>query len=145
MSKLSLAEYLGLDEQPIMINKENAVKHGLLNSIVYETIKEENTTSVSKIQKVLSFAHRSTILRSINYLLENGLIQKNEETPEQIKENIIKGEYEKKYVCEWCGEAVTILQEHHFPVPQEKGGAEVVNICPNCHYTYHHIKKSYKI
>jgi len=41
------------------------------------------------------------------------------------------------FVCEWCKQQCYILQKHHFPIPASKGGTATVNICPNCHYTFH--------
>ena len=44
-------------------------------------------------------------------------------------------------VCEWCGHKSYILHKHHFPVPKSMGGTEIVEICPNCHSTFHSIYK----
>lgn len=39
--------------------------------------------------------------------------------------------------CEWCNGITACLQEHHYPVRKSAGGAEIVNICPSCHYEFH--------
>lgn len=43
--------------------------------------------------------------------------------------------------CEWCGTRTVALQEHHYPIPQHKGGTETVLICQNCHYEFHLLLK----
>lgn len=57
---------------------------------------------------------------------------------EEIKKMTIKLSHKGKK-CEWCGKESYILQEHHYPIQRKDGGKEIVNICPNCHYTYHSI------
>jgi len=49
--------------------------------------------------------------------------------------------------CFWCKGSTYSLQEHHYPVPRSKGGTEVIQICPNCHYEYHSLfqRKFYKL
>ena len=64
--------------------------------------------------------------------------------PKEIKNVILKGDNKNK-TCEWCNNKVAILQEHHYPVLRKDGGTETVSICPNCHYTYHHLENSYDI
>ena len=39
--------------------------------------------------------------------------------------------------CEWCGNHVDVLHEHHFPLPKRMGGTDVVHICKNCHDKFH--------
>ena len=41
--------------------------------------------------------------------------------------------------CQWCGGTTLNLNSHHFPIPKSKGGADVVNICPACHYDFHFV------
>jgi DNA-directed RNA polymerase subunit RPC12/RpoP len=57
--------------------------------------------------------------------------------PEEVVEKLKNKTITKEYTCEWCNEKVTMLQEHHYPIPKAKGGENVVYICPNCHYTFH--------
>lgn len=56
--------------------------------------------------------------------------------PNIIKEKTIQLSYKGKK-CDWCGNECYILQKHHYPILAKDGGKEIVNICPNCHYTYH--------
>lgn len=59
-------------------------------------------------------------------------------TPNEIKEKTIRLSH-KGLKCEWCKKESYILHKHHYPLSAREGGKEVVNICPNCHYTYHSI------
>lgn len=43
-------------------------------------------------------------------------------------------------VCEWCGCKTTVLHGHHYPIQKKDNGTELVQICANCHYEYHHIR-----
>lgn len=49
--------------------------------------------------------------------------------------------------CFWCKGSTYSLQEHHYPIPRSKGGTEVIQVCPNCHYEYHSLsqRKFYKL
>lgn len=60
--------------------------------------------------------------------------------PEDAKKFTIKHSH-KGFVCDWCGKESFLLHSHHYPIPANKGGKNIVNICPNCHYTYHKVKK----
>ena len=78
---------------------------------------------------------KSSIRRCKNKLIKLGLMSK-EYTSQDIKKLTIEmGGTGNK--CEWCGNLSPVLHEHHYPIPKHKGGTEKVNICPNCHYTYH--------
>ena len=88
------------------------------------TILEKN--KLSKIKKHLA---------SLNYI--NIKIR----SAEQIKIQTIKNQFiETNCKCEWCGRQSYVLQQHHFPIPANKGGTKTVNICPNCHYTFHKLE-----
>ena len=39
--------------------------------------------------------------------------------------------------CAWCRGKTLILHAHHYPVQKQHGGAETVDICPNCHTEFH--------
>lgn len=71
-----------------------------------------------------------------NRLLKLGYINKCSLSKTQLKEKTIKLSHKGK-TCEWCGKECYVLQKHHFPIQYKDGGKEIVNICPNCHYTYH--------
>lgn len=71
-----------------------------------------------------------------NGLKEKGYIKTFKKTEEELKEiTIIKSH--KGLKCDWCGKECYILQKHHYPIPAILGGTKIVEICPNCHYTYH--------
>lgn len=72
-------------------------------------------------------------------LTELGYIKKVYYTPDELKEKTIRLSHTGD-VCEWCGCYSYVLQKHHFPIPAKDGGTEVVNICPNCHYTFHSLE-----
>jgi hypothetical protein len=63
------------------------------------------------------------------------------ESSEEAKQFTILHSH-KGNICEWCGRESYILHKHHFPIPKSKGGTNTVNICPNCHSTFHAIYKS---
>lgn len=46
--------------------------------------------------------------------------------------------------CEWCGNRNYVLESHHFPIPKCKGGKTTVNICPNCHATFHYLMRTFE-
>lgn len=72
-------------------------------------------------------------------LAKYGYLKKTMMTPEQIKEETIKLSHKGKK-CEWCGKESHLLHQHHYPIPLKDGGTEIVNICPNCHYTFHKLE-----
>ena len=79
------------------------------------------------------------------HLSDLGLINNYiyEYTPENAREFTIENSH-KGLVCEWCGKQCYILQKHHYPISASNCGQQTVNICPNCHYTYHKIIKENK-
>lgn len=42
-----------------------------------------------------------------------------------------------KEKCEWCGNMVLNIENHHFPIPKRLGGVETVRICHDCHKKFH--------
>lgn len=88
---------------------------------------------------LLKLISRQTLKRLKNKLIEKGKIPKAIKiTPEKAKEFTIKMSH-KGSKCEWCGQECYILNKHHFPISAKDGGTETVDICPNCHYTFHNI------
>lgn len=86
------------------------------------------------------FDYTENQLRRIKKTLkELGYIKPVEHTPEELKQKTIEISNTDK-VCEWCGNKSYVLQKHHFPIPAKDGGTETVNICPNCHYTFHYLQ-----
>lgn len=80
---------------------------------------------------------RKRLSRIIRKLINEGLFKRGKINHEEIVEKLKSKSIEKPYICEWCGENVATVDEHHYPVPKSKGGTEVVRICPNCHCTFH--------
>ena len=39
--------------------------------------------------------------------------------------------------CEWCHSRTYAIDSHHFPVARKDGGKDTVNICANCHRSFH--------
>lgn len=134
-----------LDGEGLEVDKVFATIHGLGNALVYSAVKKEQEFSAKKIHDVLGFMSINTIQRALVYLQERDYIQKNRMSKEEIKNYVISAKAKRQAVCEWCDSNVIYLQEHHYPVPREEGGMEVVNICPNCHYDFHHIERRWTI
>jgi len=42
-------------------------------------------------------------------------------------------------VCKLCGENVTKILQHHYPVPRELEGTEMVPVCYSCHMRDHRL------
>lgn len=86
---------------------------------------------------MLRIISNRTLRRLKNSLVERGKMPKPKEiTPEEAKELTIQLSH-KGNKCEWCGQECYTLHKHHYPIPAHKGGTETVNICPNCHQTFH--------
>lgn len=89
--------------------------------------------------------HYNTVIK-----IKNSLYNKNEYVPDNKKCNTVEEAKEftiqhshTGQVCDWCGQSCYILHKHHYPISRKKGGKDVVNIniCPNCHSTFHSIFK----
>ena len=94
---------------------------------------------------MLKILSKNQIREIKNKLYKLHYIEKIELTDKELKEKTIELSH-KGNVCEWCGNESYILQEHHYPIQKKDGGKKIVNICPNCHYTFHYLKntKGYK-
>lgn len=79
-------------------------------------------------------------LKSIKKKLKKlNIIKEEKYTVEELKEATIQLSH-KGLKCEWCNQETYILHKHHYPISHKNGGKEVVNICPNCHYTFHKLE-----
>lgn len=47
-----------------------------------------------------------------------------------------------QFQCEWCGNKVSVLENHHFPIPKKMYGKETVHICHDCHKAFHDLEYS---
>ena len=86
----------------------------------------------------------------INKLIKNKFVtKKDKQDIYEIKDLIINA-HKKQYnlkqnnclndnCCEWCNIQTMIIHKHHFPIMKSKGGINTVNICPNCHFSFHYL------
>lgn len=118
----------------VMIDKELKVKEKfylcqyLLND--YDIRKTDNMMRYSPYQ-----------LRTIKKrLYKLGYISKRYINPYDLKSKTINFSH-LGLKCEWCGKECYVLHKHHFPISSKDGGKEIVNICPNCHYTFHKLEE----
>jgi len=87
------------------------------------------------------------IKKHFSKLVSHGLLALVELTPQQAKSLICSkspqmgGDRSFSKTCEWCKGQTVILHEHHYPVHKADGGADVVSVCPNCHYEYHSLQR----
>lgn len=82
---------------------------------------------------------KSTLFTSINTLLEKNLIIKlsNEEKISMLKSKNLHGKGIGTHKCTWCGLNTFAMHKHHWPIQKEKGGVDVIDLCPTCHMEYH--------
>ena len=96
---------------------------------------------ISKTDIIMQTQISKTTLSHIKkHLAKLNLLDIKEFDAVSGREFTIKNSH-KGLKCEWCGNESYILQQHHYPIPRSKGGTNIVNICPNCHYTYHSLIK----
>ena len=109
---------------------------------VYLALYENANGDIDKVDTVmLEQVSKVTLNKIKSKLSESKLISLNNvkfTDYNDAKEFTIKNSHYGK-ICEWCGKESYILHRHHYPIPRNKGGTEIVNICPNCHYTFHKI------
>lgn len=108
------------------------------NSIELLSLYYSYDKNMEEAEKHISFS-KQKLSRIKKNLKELGYLKKLELEPYKLKKLTIKKSH-KGFKCEWCGKECHILHQHHFPIPQSKGGTDVVNICPNCHYTFHKLE-----
>lgn len=86
---------------------------------------------------MLHHVSKPQVINIKKHLIELGLIIPDSvKSVEQAKEFCIANSH-RGFKCEWCGNESYILHKHHYPIPLCKGGTDIVNICPNCHSTFH--------
>lgn len=138
---MSCPEYLIEEIFPIKIYEHKYYKANIsTNEKIYLAILENCNFDFRKADTVMLDMISRPRLNSIKkHLAELNFIKLPHTTSaEEGKKITIKNSH-KGFVCEWCGNQCYVLQKHHYPIPQSKGGKDTVNICPNCHYTYHYI------
>ena len=101
----------------------------------------QKCNDITKTDIIMQTQLSKVTVNRIKKKLENlKLLDTQEFDANSAKEFTIKNSH-KGLKCEWCGKESYVLQQHHYPIPRSKGGTETVNICPNCHYTYHSLIK----
>ena len=117
----------------LLVKEESEVKDKSLLLYIYNSINNINNLNI-------------TVREYINHL-EN--LNDNDNDNERIvacdflrlREEVIKQSErlpdEGMLTCEWCGNKVASLDNHHFPMPKGLGGKETVRICKKCHNTFH--------
>lgn len=127
----------------LLRNKELSINEKFYIAIIYNFHSDKYLLSKWMNEKTFS---RPLLLRMKHHLRKIGLsdllelVSPTRTSAEDAKEFTIKNSH-KGYPCEWCGEESFLLHKHHFPVPRKDGGTEIVNICPNCHSTFHMVYK----
>lgn len=138
-----------LNEKPLYVNVKLAMKIGLNEAIIYnyisqKTLKNRYFLDLTDMHSDCSFLSKITIKRSLKKLIEIGKIKEiiltSEEKRGMLYEKQLTGMGIGNKTCEWCGYKSSVLHEHHYPIPKIEKGTEIVNICANCHYEYHHIR-----
>lgn len=117
----------------ILSNKDLTTAEQLYLASYYcykKDIKKTDENSMLTKEKIIRIKKK---LYKLNYLT------KKAKTPEDLKKETIEKSH-NGYKCEWCGHECYILHHHHFPIPNKEGGTNVVDICPNCHYTFHKLE-----
>lgn len=106
----------------------------------YLAFYEKFNGDISKVDCIMQTQVSSrTLLTVRKHLEELGIIeQKLALSPEEAKQYAILNSH-RGIKCEWCGRESNVIQKHHFPILAKNGGKDTVNICPNCHYTYHKV------
>ena len=139
------------------IRKENSNFESMTSKgdvfLPIELLRNNKLTTNEKIYIATFYSFNKDINKTDNYmnlnkmqlwktkkhLLELGYLKVKPQDIETLKKETIKKSH-KGNKCEWCKKESYILQKHHFPIPQKDGGKDIVNICPNCHYTFHKLQ-----
>ena len=98
--------------------------------------KELTTNDIIKTDILMKELSKYQLRKVKQKLLKLGYIKKSNSSKKELKEKTIKLSHKGKK-CEWCKKECFVLQKHHYPISHKDKGEKIVNICPNCHYTYH--------
>lgn len=110
------------------------------NDKIYLELYRSAGCDTYKADLLMSDLVSTATIRTIKRgLISLGLVKRTDiSNTEDAKEFTIKNSH-VGLVCDWCGNTSYVLQKHHYPIPASKGGTDTVDICPNCHYTYHKV------
>lgn len=139
-----------LSEQPIQVSRSLAKELGLKESIIYSfVVSNDRLTLLQDITSELRFMDKKTIERKLDFLIAAKHLNKITLSPEEKKTYLQQYKTSNKDIgraeCEWCKSTTLTLHEHHYPIPKNEGGKEVVRICPNCHYEFHSMNFAYTL
>jgi len=133
----------------ITINKEVAIKVGVRSAALYDYLlfKFESGRYFLDIEDIFNdmpiLGSKRSIEHYIFRLVENGFLKEivltNLQKYKILSSKKMVGLGVGNKTCEWCGCKTTILNKHHYPLTRIEKGTKTVNICPNCHYEFHHL------
>lgn len=95
----------------INLNQKNKKQYHCIDTLIRDGFLKTTKQDVYKAKDLIISKHK------IQYKEKNETINKNH--------------------CEWCNIETFMIHKHHFPVARSMGGVDIVNICPNCHYSFH--------
>lgn len=108
--------------------------------------KHRRPKTVKEISQLLMGVRRtSAIKRSVQDLMDRGLLYQKEMSPEEICSLLSSKKLKGKGIgfasCAWCQVSTVATQSHHYPKKRNEGGEETVDICGSCHFEYHQIER----
>lgn len=105
-------------------------------------IIERSTDEI--VSGLVNFYESKTVRQNLKALHAAGWLETPSRSPEDARDITVKlrgSSTSKGYLqCSWCNARCYALQAHHFPVPLRDAGELTVDICRDCHVTYHHVK-----
>lgn len=139
--KLAQKDGIKICEGDLIIPRKIVLKTKEIGNlgIIYLSAYYMNNKNLVKTDASCYNYTKQQIQRIKKKLVQKGYIEKKKYSKEQLKDKTIELSH-KGRVCEWCGKESYILQKHHYPISSKEGGKEIVNICPNCHYTFHSLE-----
>ncbi|MBY9013617.1 MAG: hypothetical protein KGD70_14680 [Candidatus Lokiarchaeota archaeon] len=138
----------------IRYNEDLANKIGLNGSIIYDYLvskisEKEYFLDIDDIYNDLPIIGRTTMINLVNKMIMDGYLKEivltNIEKYKIISNKQMDGLGIGNRTCDWCSCKTTTLHKHHYPIQKKDGGIQLVNICPNCHYEFHHLKSKLEI
>lgn len=139
--------YYAIIPANVVSNKKISAGAKLFYSDLLSISKENGKCYVStSFYSDLLNVSKSTInvwLKELNK--ENLIIFKKHDMSEELKKLNLNNLGFGDRTCEWCKIKTAVLHKHHYPIPKRKGGVDIVNICPNCHHTFHFYEKSIEV
>ncbi len=85
-----------------------------------------------------------SVERAIGDLLASRILEEFVKTPARLRELLwrdIAPPPDEPMYCGWCKRVSMLLHKHHYPIPRERNGYLLVEICAGCHTEFHHIER----